>query len=88
MIKKAKENNVYLEINIGGFRRGIQKLGNEIRYPFPHKEFWKLVKKVGNKVVIGVDAHNPNQFGRYDEIELAINFAKELEIEVSDHIEI
>ena len=88
MIEKAKENNVYLEINIGGFRRGIRKFQDEERYPFPYKNFWKLVKKVGNKVVIGVDAHDPRQFGKIEEIQLAIDFAKELDIEVSDHIEI
>ena len=52
MIKAAKENDVYIEVNIGGFRRGIQKLGDELRYPYPFDKFWKLVKKNGNKIIV------------------------------------
>lgn len=86
MLEKAKKNNVYVEINLGGFRRGIRKYDNGERYPFPYDNFWQLVKKVGNKVVISVDAHNPKQLGDMNEYQMAIDFAKKLNITVEKKI--
>lgn len=88
LIKKAEENNVYLEINIGGFRRGIRKYESQQRYPFPYENFWKLVKENGNKVIIGVDAHDPKQFSYEDEYQLALDFANKLGIKVEEKVNI
>jgi histidinol-phosphatase (PHP family) len=88
VLKVAKENDVYLEINIGGFRRGKREYKNGIRYPFPYENFWKLVNEVGNKVIIGVDAHNPLDFGNVEEHKLALDFANKLNIKVDANITI
>ena len=50
---KAKEYDIPLEINLGGFI--TRDISLEPRYPT--KLFWDIVKENGNKVVIGVDAH-------------------------------
>ena len=84
----AKKNNVYIEINLGGFRRGIRKFDDGERYPFPYDPLWEVVKEVGNKVVIGVDSHNPKEFGDLDEYQKAIDFAKKYNIKVEEKIDI
>ena len=88
VLEIAKENNVAIEINLGGFRRGIKEFSDGKRYPFPYSPLWELVKEVGNKVVIGVDSHNPKEFDNYEEYNLAIDFAKKHNIKVEERIEI
>ena len=54
---------------------------NEYRYRYPHKEFWKIAKEVGNKAAIGVDAHTPKALSS-SKIQIAYDFAKELECDI------
>lgn len=60
--KVAKEYNVPLEVNLGGLRfadfNSIIK-GTE---PYPNHYFFKVASKYNNDIVIGVDAHAPNDF--------------------------
>ena len=88
VLEIAKENNVAIEINLGGFRRGIRKFDDIERYPFPYDPLWEIVKEVGNKVVIGVDSHNPKEFDNHEEYQKAVNFAKKHNIKVEERIEI
>lgn len=46
----ALAHNVILEYNVSGLLKNL---------PCPHDEFWKIAKEVGNTVIIGVDAHDP-----------------------------
>lgn len=85
MLKKAKENDVYVEINLGGIRKGKWQMGNEFRYKYPYYKFWELVAKVGNKVIIGVDAHNPNDFID-DAYSKALEFASNLNINLEEKV--
>lgn len=85
LCEAAKRNNVYLEINEAGIRKGKSFYGNEERYPYPYIEFWKIAKKVGNKVVIGVDAHTPEQL-KSNSHELALDFAKKLKIKIEENV--
>ena len=82
----AKMNNVCIEINLGGFRRGIKKFEDGERYPFPYDPLWEVVKEVGNKVVIGVDSHNPKEFDNHEEYQKAIDFALKHNINVEEKI--
>lgn len=50
---KAKEFDIPLEVNLGGFFS--RDINLEPRYPT--KLFWDIVKENENKVVIGIDAH-------------------------------
>lgn len=84
----AKKNNVYVEINLGGFRRGIREFDGKERYPFPYDPLWEVVKEVGNKVVIGVDSHNPKEFDNQEEYQKAVDFAKKHDIKVEERIDL
>ena len=46
----------------------------------------KLIKEVGNKIVIGVDSHNPIEFDDYEEYQKAVDFANEHNIKVEERI--
>lgn len=56
---KAKETNTPLELNGGGMRRGLRQVDGEMVYPYPNTHFWKIASEVGNDVVLGIDAHSP-----------------------------
>lgn len=86
VLEIAKRNNVYIELNLGGIRRGIKHYEDGDRYPYPYSPLWKLIKEVGNKVVIGVDSHNPNEFDDYEEYQKGVDFAKEHNIKVEERI--
>lgn len=75
-----------LEVNLGGIKYGRRTLGRETRIPYPYRRFWEIVEKKGNKVVYGLDVHDPKHylqaenFAVVDEVirGLDLNFQKEL----------
>ncbi len=80
---KAKETNTPLEINGGGIRRGLRQVDDEMVYPYPNTHFWKIASEVGNDVVIGIDAHSPEDLN--DEMfETLHTFAKHHNLHVVD----
>lgn len=83
----AKEYDIPLEINGGGIRRGKKTFNNQRMYPYTNPEFFKIVSKVGNKVIIGIDCHNPNHFndGIYEQL---IEFSKEYNLNLITKLEI
>ena len=64
--QKALEKDVPLEVNAGGIRRGYRKVGDEIQYPYPNSHFFDIVGEVGCKVILGIDAHSPDDFNQDD----------------------
>lgn len=87
IIESAIENNVYLEINVGGLFKVTSN--NEVmgEFAYPRDEFWKIVSEYPNvKVIIGVDAHKPEQL-RAKEILMAYEFAKKHNIKVEETVE-
>lgn len=81
LIKAAKELDIPLEINVAGIRYAEykhrqNKNNDSIEDFYPCGKFWDLVAQNGNKVIIGVDAHAPQEFldGTTEE---ALAFAKE-----------
>ena len=86
LAEAAKELDIPLEINQGGIRYSIgAKMNISKRYMYPYHKFWEIVKKVGNQVVIGVDAHNPKDFG-HEAVKLSYKFAEDLGIKISEKI--
>lgn len=83
---KAKELDIPLEINAGGIRRGLQKVDDELVYPYTNYHFFKVASEVGNKVVLGMDAHGPDEFddGTYQTM---IEFANKLNLEIVNTFE-
>lgn len=51
LCKSAKQNNIPLEFNFHGWR---------LNRHYPNKAFWEIAAKVGNDVVLGCDAHDPD----------------------------
>lgn len=65
LIDGAVKYGFILEYNANGLRRGINRLGNSERYPYPIGEFWNMIKDTDIKVIAGSDCHNPKLL--YDE---------------------
>ena len=55
IIRKAKENNIPLEINGNGMLK--PKINGS--YQYPKDEFWSLVEREGASVVMNTDSHSP-----------------------------
>lgn len=86
--KEAKKYNVALEINCGCLiNEEKHEMFKEERYRYPYKEFWKIAKRVGNTIVIGVDAHAPTAL-LSEKRNLAVEFAKELKLNITDKLDI
>lgn len=79
MLKVAKQCDIILEINGGGFTRKLVTINNEKMYPYPNRYFWQKVKELDCKVIIGLDAHSPMELDceMYHRLE---SFAKELSL--------
>ncbi len=62
LCRAMKEADIPLEINILGLWEGRQ---------YPAKRFLEIAKEVGNKVIIGMDAHSPQQLLNAETVERA-----------------
>ena len=63
----AKDLNIPLEYNLLGVRTN--------RF-YPRKDFWEVVSEVGNDVVLGCDAHEPESIALESDISEATKFAQ------------
>ena len=61
--EKAKKLDIPLEINLS-FINNV-KIMNDNEYPYPHSLLFDIANKVGNKCVVGIDAHNPNVIAKH-----------------------
>lgn len=79
----AKEMNVILEYNLGGIRNF-----SHLEYTFPYYKFWELVKELGADVIIGIDAHSPQDF--YDDVSIkkAEDYLKSIGVQIIDGLNI
>ena len=78
LLKGCEELNIPIEINI----YGMNKPGYDgYHHSYPNKHFFSLVKDYHLKVVLGIDAHQESIF-KEENIEKALEFAKEMGIEV------
>ena len=84
--KKAKEYDIPLEINGGGMKRGLYDYDGKKLYQYPNARFWEIASKIGNKVIIGLDAHTPEDFNDvlYGQL---MSFAEELNLNLVDNFE-
>lgn len=83
--KTALELDMPLEFNLAAIRRGMQVIGKEYRYLYPHLKFWEIVKKHNVKVIIGIDAHSPADMNNYRNDE-GYRLVKELGLNVIQKI--
>jgi histidinol-phosphatase (PHP family) len=85
IIDAAMKADIPLEINANGIRKGMRTLPEGIRYLYPRKEFWELVKERKARVIISSDAHHVEHL--MDEAVIqAYEFAQEIGIEVEEAI--
>ena len=80
--KKAKENDIILEYNLEGLisNRAEGAIG------YPCKDFWKIAAEVGNRTIIGIDAHKPSSLSDVQRFDEAHDFLTSLGLEVVDDI--
>ena len=85
--KEAKKNNIALELNCGCIINEKEKnIFNEKRYRYPYSEFWKIAKKVGNTIVVGIDAHSPSAFSS-ENLKYMQEFIKKLNLTITEKID-
>ncbi len=80
--RTAKEYDVPIEYNVLGMR----KSHDEKKELYPYNKFWEVAKEVGNKTVIGIDAHNPKQITDQKFILQAESYLKENGFEVIEKL--
>lgn len=78
----CKEHDILMEYNLEG------ALYNDLHdtQGYPHPEFWKIASKVGNSVIIGVDAHDNHSLETDIYRNQALELLKALKLKVVDTI--
>lgn len=71
----CKELQIPLEIN---------RLGYFVERNYPNKEFWKIAAEVGNEVIIGYDAHDPEELKDEETYQKCLAFAREVGVTVNE----
>ncbi len=79
------EYNVPLELNANGIRRGLVNTDQGMRYLYPRKEFWEIVREYNCEVIINSDAHYLNQHDD-EELRKAYKLGKEWDLNIIDSI--
>lgn len=70
-----KEMDVPIEINVLGLWEGRR---------YPSRRFLELAKETGNKAIIGIDAHSPQQLLNAEAVEKATALCREYELPLID----
>jgi len=79
----AKEMNVVLEYNLGGIRNF-----SHLEYTFPYNKFWQIVAELKADVIIGIDAHSPQDFYDSNSIKKAEDYLSSIGIQIIDGLDI
>ncbi len=77
LIQAAIDHDIPLELNMGRqYHPERNTPGKTANFVYPFPPFWELVKEMGAKVVVGVDAHAPSHYldGQYDWIESFVSY--------------
>ncbi len=84
--QKAKELNIPLEVNAGGIRRGKREVAGEMVYQYPSKHFFEIAKEIGNDIILGIDAHSPEDLNHriYEQM---IEFCDEIGLKIVTEFE-
>ncbi len=77
LCKELKELDIPLEINLLGISEGKH---------YPAEKFWKISGEIGNKVIMGLDAHCAAQIGAIDSYQKALELAKRYGLNLIDFL--
>lgn len=86
LIEASIKYDVYLEYNAGGLRQGLNTNQKRELYRYPKYDFWNLVKEYNGLVVIGSDAHMPQEIND-EAFNLALKEVKELGLNLIEEID-
>lgn len=75
LCKAAKELDIPLEINLLGLRTNRH---------YPDRRLFEIAGKIGNKIVLGVDAHAPHQFHHPASEDEAMQMVKDFNLQLID----
>ena len=86
IIEASIKNNVLLELNANGIRKGLITTTEGLRtYKYPRIEFWRLVATYKNaKIIVSDDAHEVHHLKDEATIE-AYKIANELKLNIEDN---
>ena len=79
----AKEMNVVLEYNLGGIRNF-----SHLEYTYPYDKFWMIVAELKANIIIGVDAHSPQDLLDMESIKKAEDFLTSIGVQIMDGLNI
>lgn len=88
LINCAIKLDIPLELNMGGIRQDVVRLGKIERKKYPTDFFWNLVSKTNAKIILGVDAHGPRDFDDSIHFDNIRNFVKKHNLKLLDRIDI
>ena len=77
LCRGAKELGIPLELNFGGLDAGIH---------YPNPRFWEIAGQVGNRAVLGCDAHCPEDLNRPDLEQRCLKLAADFGLEVLETV--
>ena len=60
----VKKYGLPLELNAGGIRKGYIEMDERFVFPYANEYFFEIASKVGNDIILGIDAHHPDHFSR------------------------
>lgn len=84
LIESSIKNNVYLELNCGGIRKGLKPGSSD--YYYPRKEFWRVVKEYKDALtIINLDTHNPSEI-MGDSFIVGKQYLDDLEVNYEDFV--
>ena len=70
--QSACDANIPIEINLNGLKYGKRQIGEEWRYTYPYRAFWKVAEQYPVDVVYGLDAHTPENMQIKNVLKLSI----------------
>lgn len=79
LCENMKELSIPLELNL---------LGIMNKKSYPREEFWEIAGSVGNDVILGIDAHKPEQIGHVETYEKAMEFVKKYNLKVIEELKL
>ena len=85
IVETAIDQDVPLEFNANGIRRGIKQTSQGKRYPYPRKEFWDIAREYNPKIILSSDAHAPELLTDQTMLE-ALQILKDWNLEIIEKL--
>ena len=77
---KCVELNIPVELNIHAIRKDKHLISNKLEYYYPNRSFWEIMSKYPIKVIVGIDAHKPEDLLDFEAIKKSLNEVSDLNL--------